>query len=75
MIKRLTLHGNSLALIIEKAILEILHIKKDTPLEIATDGKNLIISPVQNAQQDKKVKTALDKINARHAKTLRALAR
>ncbi|MBI3633181.1 MAG: AbrB/MazE/SpoVT family DNA-binding domain-containing protein [Candidatus Vogelbacteria bacterium] len=74
MIKRLTLHGNSLALIIEKAILELLHIEKDTSLEIATDGKNLIISPVQDAKKDKKVKSALAKVNQRHSKTLRALA-
>ena len=74
MIKRLTLHGNSLALIIEKAILEILHIRKDTPLEIATDGKNLIISPVQDANKEKKVKMALAKVNKRHVKTLRTLA-
>lgn len=74
MIKKLTRHGNSLALIIEKAILELLHITKDTSLEIATDGKNLVISPVSDAKKEKKVHMALAKVNARHAKTLRALA-
>ena len=48
MIKRLTPHGNSAALIIDKALLEILHIDMDTPLEIVTDGENLIISPVRD---------------------------
>lgn len=74
MIKHLTLHGNSSALIIEKPILELLHITKDTPLEIATDGRSLIISPIAHAKQAKKVKDALAKVNQRHSKTLRALA-
>ena len=74
MIKRLTLHGNSLALIIEKAILELLHITKDTPLKISTDGRNLIISPNQDEKKEKKLKAALAKVNQRHSKTLRALA-
>ena len=44
MIKNLTTHGNSLALILEKGVLDLLNIKKETPLEIATDGTNIIIS-------------------------------
>lgn len=74
MIKHLTNHGNSLALIIEKAILELLHITQDTPLEINTDGKNLIISPVEDEKQEKKFRTALAKVNKKYEKTLRALA-
>ena len=45
MIKRLTKHGNSYALIIDRSIMEILHVKGNTPLYVATDGKNLMISP------------------------------
>jgi antitoxin component of MazEF toxin-antitoxin module len=74
MIKHLTLHGNSSALIIGKPILELLHITKDTPLEIATDGRSLIISPVASAKKEKRVKAALAKVNQRHSKTLRSLA-
>ena len=46
MIKTLTTHGNSSALVIEKAILELLKIDTETPLEVTTDGRNLIISPI-----------------------------
>ncbi len=56
MIKHLTLHGNSSALVIEKAILELLHITQETALEVSTDGRNLIISPVQDSKKEKKVK-------------------
>ncbi|EKN97389.1 AbrB/MazE/SpoVT family DNA-binding domain-containing protein [Leptospira interrogans] len=69
MVKKLIQHGNSSALIIEKPILELLHITSDTSLDISTDGKNLIISPI-----DKKLETNLGKINKKHSKTLRRLS-
>ena len=47
MLKTLTVHGNSVALIIDKALLEILNIDMKAPLEIATDGEALIISPLR----------------------------
>ena len=74
MIKHLTTHGNSLALVIEKAVLELLGISRKTPLEISTDGSRLIISPKQDAKREKKVDAALIKISDRHAKSLKRLA-
>lgn len=74
MIKHLTTHGNSLALIIEKAILDLLNIKPKTPLEIVTDGKNIIISPVRDASKEKTFQKALSKVNQKHAITLKKLA-
>ena len=46
MIKTLTSIGNSLGLIIDKPILELLKIDKDTQLEVVTDGQGLIIRPL-----------------------------
>ena len=48
MIKRLTKHGNSLALVIDKGILGLLRIDAKTPLSITTDGESLVISPARN---------------------------
>jgi hypothetical protein len=45
MIKTLTKHGNSYALVIDKAILDLLKIRPDTPPTISTNGKSLIVSP------------------------------
>lgn len=75
MIKKMVTHGNSAALIIDKPILEILKIDMDTPLEVSTDGKNLIISPVQDAKREKRFRSALQKVNRKHGKTLKKLAR
>ncbi len=73
MIKRLTTHGNSLALIIDKPILDLLNIKQKTPLEITTDGTNIIISPVKKDRK-KAFQSALSKVNKDHGKTLKKLA-
>mgnify|MGYP001566147011 CR=1 FL=1 len=74
MTKHLTAHGNSAALIIDKPVLRLLRITMDTPLELTTDGRNLIISPVKDARRERQFAKALEKINRRHAKTLKALA-
>jgi antitoxin MazE len=74
MIKKLVSHGNSAALIIDKPILQLLKVDEDTLLEITTDGRNLIISPVEDEKREKKFKTALEKVNKVHGKTLRKLA-
>ena len=74
MIKHLTTHGNSLALIIEKPILQLLRITAKTPLEINTDGRNLVISPVQDEGREKKVQAAMEKIHKKYAATFKALA-
>jgi antitoxin component of MazEF toxin-antitoxin module len=74
MIKKLVSHGNSAALIIDKPILDILNVDMTTPLEIATDGKSLIISPVESERRGRKFKAALAKVNKEHRKTLKKLA-
>lgn len=74
MIKKLVSHGNSAALIIDKPILELLKVTLDTPLELATDGRNLIISPVETSKREKSFRSALDKVNRLHGSTLKKLA-
>lgn len=74
MIKKLISHGNSAALIIDKPILDILNVDMDTPLEVTTDGKNLIISPIKTKSRERRFHEALVSINKRHCKTLKKLA-
>ena len=74
MTKHLTQHGNSAALIIDKAVMELLHINMSTPLELVTDGRNLIISPIRGAGRAQRFRSALEAVNRRHGKTLKALA-
>jgi antitoxin component of MazEF toxin-antitoxin module len=75
MVKRMVRHGNSSALIIDKPIMELLNIDTDTPLEISTDGRNIIISPVTDPDRMNRLGKALVNINKKHASTLRKLTR
>ena len=74
MTKRLIQHGNSAALVIDKPLLDILNVKMDTPLEITTDGRNIIISPQTDAGAEGDVLRSLDRINKKHGQALRKLA-
>lgn len=74
MVKFLTRVGNSEALVIDKAILSLLHISGTTPLEITTDGKNLVISPVSEPSQVRKARKAYRAVKKRFGRALKRLA-
>ena len=74
MVKKLIKHGNSLALVIDKPILETLQISADTPLELTTNGDSLMISPIRDNARQKRLSASLDKINRKHGDDLRRLA-
>jgi antitoxin component of MazEF toxin-antitoxin module len=74
MIKTLTKHGNSLALVIEKPILELLGADAQTPFDVTTDGQVLILSPIKDSGRSDAFSVALDKVNARYPKALKKLA-
>jgi len=75
MVKKLSAVGNSLGIIIERPILELLDITKDTPLEIKTDGDALIIRPVRKAPLMDRALASADRLMDAHEKTYRKLAR
>jgi antitoxin component of MazEF toxin-antitoxin module len=74
MIKKLSKHGNSLALIIDRPILDLLGIDEDTPLSISTDGEALVVSPVRDEKRRKRFEKALESSNKRFGKALKRLA-
>ncbi len=74
MIKSLTKHGNSLALIIEKPILELLGADSDTPFEVTTDGQALVLTPLKDPKRQKRFTSALKQVNKKYSGTLKKLA-
>ena len=74
MVKKMTKHGNSMALVIDRPILELLKIDADTPLDLTTDGEVLIIAPVRDKKRRHAFEAALAKTNNRYGKTLKNLA-
>jgi antitoxin component of MazEF toxin-antitoxin module len=74
MIKKLTKHGNSLALVIDRPILDLLKIDTDTPLDISTDGQRLIVAPAEQSDRRKKFEAAQRTAHKRYGKAFKRLA-
>ena len=70
--KKLTKHGNSYALVIDKPILELLRIGPKTRLRIRTDGTSLFIDPA-NTIQRKRFVAALQSVIAKHGTAFEGL--
>jgi antitoxin MazE len=72
--KKLAAVGNSYGIVIDKPILEILDIDRDTELDVTTDGQRLIIEPVHESRK-KRVSKAHEKVMKKHDSTFRKLAK
>jgi len=44
-LRNLKRHGNGYALVVEKNVMELLGLTPETPLEVRTDGRSLIVTP------------------------------
>ena len=73
MIKKLVPIGNSLGIVIDKPILELLGMDRDTEIEVSTDGRKLTLA-VAKAGADR-FKSAAEKVGKRHAATFRKLSK
>lgn len=74
MIKTLTKHGNSYAMVIDKPILELLHTTPDTPFEIISDGRSLVLTPVRTGPEEKKFNDAVAMVHKRFGNAMQRLA-
>ena len=74
MVKTLCKHGNSYALVIDKPILELLRATPETPFEVLTDGRSLLLSPLRSPKEEKKFKDALAMVHKRFGRAMRKLA-
>jgi len=74
LVKKLTRHGNSLALVIDRPILDLLKIDPETPLDVSTDGRQLIIAPAKPSARREKFEAAQRWAHKRYAKAFKKLA-
>lgn len=72
--KKLVKHGNSMALLIEKPLLDLLGVEPSTPFEITTDGQALVLTPVRDPNRDEDFRAVLARANERYAEDLKKLA-
>ena len=74
MIKSLTKHGNSYALVIDKPILELLRVSPETSFEIVTDGQCLVLTPIRDSEDEKTFRNALEMVHKRFGRAMKRLA-
>lgn len=74
MVKTLTKTGNSLAVILDKPLLDSVRIDADTPLAISTNGDVIIITPVREKEREEKLRDGMEAIHERYAGVFRRLA-
>jgi antitoxin MazE len=74
MIKKLTRHGNSLALVIDRPILDLLKIDPETPLDVSTDGRQLFVAPAKSSARRKKFEAVQGLVHQRYGKAFKKLA-
>jgi antitoxin component of MazEF toxin-antitoxin module len=74
LVKNLIKHGNSYAMIIDKPILDLLRASPDTPFEVISDGRSLVLTPVRDAEADAKFDAAVDRLHTRFGRAMKKLA-
>jgi len=72
--KKLTRTGNSVALVLDKPILDALGIDENTLVEVSTNGDVLVMTPVRDKAREKKFSKAVEKINRKYAGLFKKLA-
>ncbi len=82
MIKKLSKHGNSLALVIDKPILKLLKFDENTKSETAIEDGALVIRPISDNQiklsshdREKLIKEAAEKIMDQYEEAFKELAK
>lgn len=74
MVKRLTKSGNSLALVIDRPLLEALEIDSETELELSTDGDVLVVTPLRKGRRKRRVAELVAEAHEEYGGVFRRLA-
>ena len=74
MIKKLTRTGNSIALVLDKPLLEELGLEENAEVEVSTNGQVIVITPKRSSARGRKFRKATDKINRKYAGLFKRLS-
>jgi antitoxin MazE len=75
MIKKLTRTGNSVALVLDKQLLEAANLDPDDPVEVSTNGRVVVIAPVRSKRDTEKLARGRELMHAKFAGAFRRLAK
>jgi antitoxin component of MazEF toxin-antitoxin module len=74
MIKKLTRTGNSIAVVLDKPLLEELGLDENAEVEVSTNGQVIVITPKRNSARDQRFRKAVDKVNSKYAGLFKRLS-
>lgn len=75
MVKRLTRQGNSIAIILDRPILEAAQLDEGQEVEISTNGDVIVITPVRTKSRQAKLRSVMDRVHDKYAGAFRRLAK
>ena len=75
MIKNLTRTGNSVALVLDKQLLEAANLDPDDPVEVSTNGRVVVIAPLRSKRDVEKLTRGRERMHAKFAGAFRRLAK
>jgi antitoxin MazE len=73
--KRLTKTGNSLALVLDREILDKTGITAETTLDVSTDGDVIVVTPKRTKARADKLRQAMADADVKYAGVFRRLAK
>jgi len=75
MIKKLTRQGNSTALIIDRQLMELMGIDRDSEVKVSVHGRKLVIEPLSDEERALKIKEIQQKALKKNAELFKRLAK
>lgn len=75
MTRTLQRHGNSVALVFDKTMLEALHMTPDTPVHITLHGNAMVITPANVGIEEEELDEAIAHLRPRYQRMLENLAK
>lgn len=72
--KKLTRTGNSVALVLDKGLLEQLGLEENAEVELSTNGDVLVVTPIRDHIRRRKLKKILDEMDEQYGGVFRRLA-
>ena len=73
--KKLTRSGNSVALVLDRALLEAAHLDPDAVVEVSTDGQVIVIAPVKGKKNAERFRLAEEWAHATYGGAFKRLAK
>jgi antitoxin component of MazEF toxin-antitoxin module len=73
--KKLTRTGNSVAIVLDKSLLEAANLDEDATVEVSTDGRVIVLAPVKNKKDAERFRLAEEWAHATYAGAFKRLAK